>query len=214
MRLVIGCAALVLSVFATGCSLGQGEGEVKSDALVARDCWYDAYDLRPDFFAAIPYRETLNMRVQRGTDLQEVSDGLAVLVEDVAWVRRDFLDKPLQVTLPPGVLPPGALSPPPPPDDQPAMHVSLYLQKSCHNQNVILYAVSGTITFHSLFSGDPNEAEATEKYTDGEFDIQMGDPRDAPVGSTANKIPEELQSRVTGFFRFYFERGQPGQPFP
>jgi len=214
MRLAIGCAALVLFVFATGCSLGQGEGEVKSDALVARDCWYDAYDLRPDFFAAIPYRETLNMRVQRGTDLQEVSDGLAVLVEDVAWVRRDFLDKPLQVTLPPGVLPPGALSPPPPPDDQPAMHVSLYLQKSCHNQNVILYAVSGTITFHSLFSGDPNEAEATEKYTDGEFDIQMGDPRDAPVGSTANKIPEELQSRVTGFFRFYFERGQPGQPFP
>lgn len=197
-----------------GCSLGQGEGEVKSDALIAPECWYDSYDLKPDFFAAVPYRSTLQMRVQRGTDLQEVSDGLAVLVEDVDWVRRDLLGKPLTVTLSPGVLPPGSAFPPPPPDDQPAVHVALYLQKSCHNQNVILYGVDGTITFHSLFSGDPNEKEAAEKYTDAEFDVLMGDPRDAPVGSPPNEIPDDRKSRVTGFYRFYFERGQPGQPFP
>jgi len=200
-----------------GCSLGQGEGEVKSDALVARDCWFDAYDLRPDFFAAVPYRETLNIRVQRGTDLQEVSDGLAVLVEDVNTIRdpdKLLLETPLTVTLSPGVLPPGATFPASPPPGQPAVHLALYLQRSCHNENIILYAVDGTITFHSLFSGDPNEAEAAEKYTDAEFDVLMGDPRDAPVGGPATDIPDERKSRVTGFFRFYFERGQPGQPFP
>ncbi|UQA62357.1 hypothetical protein [Polyangium aurulentum] len=197
-----------------GCSLGQGEGEVKSDALVARDCWFDAYDLKPDFFAAVPYRSTLNIRVQRGTDLQEVSDGLTVSVDDVDAIREKLIDKPLSVTLSPGVLPPGTTPPPPPPEGQPAVGLALYLHRSCHNQNIVLYAVDGTVTFRSLFSGDPNEADAAEKYTDAEFDVRMGDPRDAPVGGPADAVPKEMQSRVTGFFRFYFERGQPGQPFP
>ncbi len=203
------------AVASAGCSLGQGEGEVKSDALFARDCWFDAYDLKPDFFAAVPYRATSSIRVQRGTDLQEVSDGLAVLVEDGDAIRAKWLDKPLTVTLSPGVLPPGATPPSPPDDeDQPPVGLALYLHRSCHNQNVVLYAVAGTITFHSLFSGDPNEADAAEKYTDAEFSVWMGDPRDAPAGSPADAIPTDAQSHVTGFFRFYFERGQPGQPFP
>jgi len=211
-------AAVLLGVIGAlavaGCSLGQGEGEVKSDALVARDCWFDAYDLKPDFFAAVPYRSTLNIRVQRGTDLQEVSDGLTVSVDDVDAIREKLIDKPMSVTLSPGVLPPGTTPPPPPPEGQPAVGLALYLHRSCHNQNIVLYAVDGTVTFHSLFSGDPNEADAAEKFTDAEFDVLMGDPRDAPVGGPANAVPTEMQSRVTGFFRFYFERGQPGQPFP
>lgn len=207
-------AALFVLPICTGCSLGEGEGDVKSDALFVKDCWFGEYDLQPDFFAAVPYRESVNMRAQRGTDIQEVSDGLAVLVQDVNWIRDDLLDKPLTVTLSPGVLPPGATFPPPPPEDQPAVHMALYLQRSCHNQNSVLYAVGGTVTFHSLFSGDPNEDEATAKFTNAEFSVRMGDPRDAPVGASANEIPNDKQSLVTGFFRFYFERGQPGQPFP
>ncbi len=207
-------ATLFVLPICTGCSLGQGEGDVKSDNLIAKDCWYGTYDLQPDFFAAVPYRQTLQMRVQRGPDIQEISDGLGVLVQDVDWVRRDLIGKSLAVTLSPGVLPPGATFPPPPPDDQPAIHMALYLQRSCHNQNIILYAVDGTVTFHSLFSGDPNEDEASDKFTDAEFSVWMGDPRDAPVGESANEIPQDKRSLVTGFFRFYFERGQPGQPFP
>jgi hypothetical protein len=198
----------------TGCSLGEGEGDVKSDALIAQDCWFGEYDLQPDFFAAVPYRESLNVRVQRGTDIQEVSDGMAILVQDVTEIRNEWLDKPLEVTLSPGVLPPGATFPSPPPENQPAIHMALYLQRSCHNQNAVLYAVSGSVTFHALFSGDPNEDEAADKFTDAEFSVRMGDPRDAPVGKAANEIPADRQSLVTGFFRFYFERGQPGQPFP
>lgn len=207
-------ATLFVLPICTGCSLGQGEGDVKSDQLYVKDCWYGAYDLQPDFFASVPYRETVNTRLQRGTDIQEVSDGLSVLVQDVTWIRNELLDKPLEVTLSPGVLPPGATFPPPPPEGQPGIHMALYLQRSCHPENSVLYAVSGSITFHSLFSGDPNEEEGADKFTDAEFSVHMGDPRDAPVGQPANEIPPDKQSLVTGFFRFYFERGQPGQPFP
>lgn len=198
-----------------GCSLGQGEGQVHSDRLVARDCWDQEYDLQPDFFAAVPYRSTLQIRVQRGNDLQEVSDGLGILVDDVDKIRSEKLGVELNVALPPGVQPPG--TPVPDPDPlalAPLVHMALYLQRSCHNQNTVLYAVSGTVVFNALFGGDPNEKDAAEKYTDATFDVMMGDPREAELGAPAAAIPLELQSRVTGLFRFYFERGQPGQPFP
>jgi len=215
-----------------GCSLGKGEGVVHSDQLVAKDCWYSAYDLEPDFFAAVPYRQTLQIRVQRGNDLQEVSDGLDVLVDDVNAVRGQpgdpstgYLDKPLSVRLPVGVVPAGTpvgKSPPPPADEPALVHMSLNLERSCHNQNIVLSAISGTITFHHMFSGDPNEQNASEKLTEtadsgglGGFDIMLADPRDVPApGDTVEQIPASLQTHLVGSFSFYFERGQPGQPFP
>jgi hypothetical protein len=207
-------AALFVLPICTGCSLGEGEGDVKSDQLRATDCWTGVYDLQPDFFAAVPSQDSVHIRAQRGTDIQEVSDGLAVLVEDLAKVHESWIDKPMVVTLSPGILPPGATFPSPPPEGQPAVHAALYMQSSCHNQNTVLYAIGGSVTFHSLFSGDLNEDNAAEKFTDAEFSLHVGDPRDAPVGMAADQIPAENQSLVTGFFRFYFERGQPGQPFP
>jgi hypothetical protein len=255
-----------------GCSLGQGTGDVKSDALFARDCWGKAtdathaegapYDMQPDFFAAVPYRSTLQIRVQRGTDITEVSDGLAVLIDDIDKVRAGIaaaqaLDggtvdaggdagdagvasdagdagdpadagdpdggtpaasgpATFRVALPVGVVPPGSPSvlPPDLAADPPIVHMSLYLERSCHNQNTVLYGVDGTITFKALFDGDPNEISAEQKLTDATFDVQLGDLRDTPVGQYAGDVPEGLRSRVTGSFRFYFERGQPGQPFP
>jgi len=265
-RATLVLAAAVGSLAAlSGCSLGQGEGSVHTDDLYARDCVLptrdasgalvscpgpngtddigcDAYDLAPDFFAAVPYRETIQVRVQRGTDIQELSDGLATLVSDVDKIRDALLAKQraainagatdeeaaqeyveLPVALPAGVTPPGApLAPPAPCDEatqvcnaQPVA-ISLYLQKSCHNQNTVLYAVSGWVRFRSLFSADANETSAAEKYTDAEFDVTIGDPRDAPPGVAidGNAIPAEYTSHLTGYFKFYFERGKPGQPFP
>jgi hypothetical protein len=77
---------------------------------------------------------------------------------------------------------------------------------------VTLYATEGTITFDALFSGDLNEDEAEEKRSEGTFEVTLGDPRDAPPGGGA--IPPGRSSRLTGSFRFYFQRGQPAQPFP
>lgn len=206
------------------------------------DVGCDNYDLLPDFFAAVPYREQILINIQRGSDISELSDGLAVLVSDVPVIREAIEQKrelaraagateeealqayvEVPVGLPAGIEPPGAPETPLPPCDErtqvctaQAVAVSLYLQKSCHNQNSVLYAVSGYVRFRSLFSGDLNEKSASEKLTDGEFDVVVGDPRDAPQGEPidGDAIPAKLTSRLTGYFRFYFERGKPAQPFP
>jgi hypothetical protein len=251
-------ALLLLAPLAMGCSLGQGSGEVTSEQLFAHDCWgkpIDAthakgagYDMLPTFFAGVPYRETFQIRVQRGTEFAEVSDGLSVLVDDVCVVRK-ALGKPcllgswyesppatsgaadagastggddagpsatFKVAVPAGVHPPGSPATPPPDQlaDPPIVHMALYLEKSCHNQNIVLYGISGTATFTSMFSGDPNETSAEEKLTVSKFDVEFADLRDVPLGAYVTDVPPGLRSRVTGDFRFYFERGQPGQPFP
>jgi hypothetical protein len=167
--------------------------------------------------------------VQRGNDLEEVSDGLSVLIDDVPKIRERVRAQQatgstdpveLCVALPPGVAPPGsavggATCPKCAEGEEPLVHMSLYLHRSCHNQNTVLYAVCGTVMFRALFSGDPQEKDAAEKFTDvPAFDVVVGDPHDVPLGGSPLDIPEELTSRLQGFFSFYFERGQPGQPFP
>ncbi len=208
--------AVTLVGLVGSCSLGDGEGEVFSDHLVAPACWDDRYDLGPDFFAAVPFRNAVNFRVQRGSDIQEVSDGVSILVNDVEKIRKDYLGVPIPVSLPAGVSPPGV-----PEGSQcggaacpdPTVHVALYLLQSCHNQNTVLYGLSGTVTFTELFSGDPNEETGADKLTEARFDVLVGDPREAPrSGENAGVVPD--QSRLEGEFRFFFERGQPAQPFP
>lgn len=202
----------LVAIPAAACvSVGEGEGEVTSGHLFARDCWDDTYDLKPDFFAADPFRNQMEINVQRGSDLLEVSDGLSILVDDVEAIRSS-LGTAVNVTLPKGVAPPGI------PEgtlcaaagcDSP-VHVALYLLESCHTQNTVLYATSGTITFYDLFNGDLNEKDADKKFTKASFDITVGDPRDfdPATGVIANT------SQITGSFEFFFQRGQPAQPFP
>lgn len=257
----------VASLLITGCSLGDGTGTVKSDQLFAHECWgqvggttaQGVYDLQPDFFAANPYRSAIQIRIQRGNDLQEVSDGLSVVIDDVFKIRSALAiartlnsddagvadagpedagaqstcttaaptdgtlgphsdgTATFQVALPAGVTPPGSPAIPPPDllEDPPIVHLALYLHRSCHNQNTVLYAVSGTVTFSSLFSNDPNESSAAEKLIEvTQLDVQVGDLRDVPLGAYPREIPCELQSRLQGKFKFYFDRGQPAQPFP
>lgn len=208
----LGVAALLES---SCVSVGEGEGAVRSEHLVAAQCWDDPFDLQPNFFAADPFRNQMHIRVQRGSDLLEVSDSLVLLIEDVELVRA-HLNEPIEVSLPAGVAPPGvpvgeacgaptcASTP---------VHAALYLLDSCHSQNTVLYGISGTIEFDELFSGDPNEEDAAEKLTVGHFDLMVGDPTNLILeGEGAGTIPD--QSRITGRFRFFFQRGQPAQPFP
>jgi len=210
------CAFLLGFIAAAhvGCSVGQGTGDVTSADLVATDCWKGKFDLKPDFFAASPSQNTLFIREQRGTDFQGVSDGVVILVDDVADTRTNHLGEPMQVTLPRGVQPagvvPGALCPS---TGCSGVHLSLFLLHSCFNENTALYAISGTVTFTHLFDGDPTESDAAKKLTEGTFDVMVGDPQDVvQSGPDANTIPN--QSELKGSFRFFFERGQPAQPFP
>jgi hypothetical protein len=209
LRLARRAALAALAGLAACSTLDEGQGEAKSALLRAGRCFEGPYDLNPTFFAINPFQNTQMLRLQRTNDLTENADGVMVLVDDVARVRGS-LGTPLRVGLPPEVTPPG--TPVVADPDPPIVHVALYLQETCHRENVTLYATEGTITFDALFSGDLNEDEADEKRSEGRFDVVVGDPRDAPPGGGA--IPEDRRSPLSGSFRFYFQRGQPAQPFP
>jgi hypothetical protein len=204
--------ALLLTATAVlaGCSTAEGEGDVYSDQLYIQDCWAGQFQLGPTFFGTNPYNDTQSIRIQRGDNLTEVSDGLNVLVDKATPIRESMLGQEIDVGVPVGVTPAGVpvkFNPNPP-----IVHLSLYLNDSCHQQNVTIYSISGTIIFHSLFSGDITESNADARYTDAEFhDVTFGDPRQ--LGPGTETIDPSKTSKVSGWFKFYFQRGQPAQPF-
>jgi len=202
---IIALAMITLS----SCSVGEGEGTIRSDWLVAADCFEGPFDLQPSFFGASPFRNTLDIRIQHGAEVQELSDGLKILVRDVEKVRSN-LGVPLRVGLPPAVTPPGVPMTPDP--DPPLVNATLYLHRTCNEQNTALYGIGGQITFTSIFNGNPIEKSSAERLTEAFLEIEVADPRDQPPGG--GPIPAEKVSIVRGHFRFFFERGQPAQLFP
>jgi hypothetical protein len=207
-------AFALLSCFAVaplwGCTVGEGEGWVRSSRLYIRECWNGGFELGPDFFASAPFsEETQVIRVQRGDNLQEVSDGLMILVNDTEAVRAQ-LGQPLAVGKPKGIQCPGW--PLEYQAEPPLVNMSLYLHDSCHTQEgATVHSIDGTITFNDLFSGDINEQDGSERLTDASFTVSFANPCDLPPGEEPNP---DLISTVTGYFKFFFQRGQPAQPFP
>jgi hypothetical protein len=135
------------------CSLGDGVGSVTGE-LNLPDCWEGAFNLQPTFFAAAAYPQqpyqnqpqSLTIRIQNGGNFETFSDGVAILIDSIAQVRGDpasgypgELGQSLKVALPPGVTPPGVpivVVPNPP-----LVHMTMYLQLTCHTQLDALYAV-------------------------------------------------------------------------
>lgn len=151
------CALVALVV---ACSVSEGDGRT-TGSLNVPNCWTGGYELRPDFFAAVFHKGSLQIRIQNGSDSETFSDGINVLVSDVAKIRPNpdtgFLGKyneQLRVGLPPGVTPPGV--PIRPTKDPPLVGMSLFMQRSCRTQNVLLYAVEQvTITTDGTCAADP-----------------------------------------------------------
>jgi hypothetical protein len=200
---------LGLALCSLGCTVGEGTGWVKSDELFVNECWNGPFDLGPDFFAANSFErgDALMIRVQRGDAIEEMSDGLTVTIADLPK-QRARVGTPIEVGLPVGVTPPGV---PVVYDPDPApVNLSVYLHDSCHTQNGAVYSIGGTITFQSLFSGDPQETESDERLTEASFDASFADPRLLVGDASADAA---VTSRITGYFRFFFQRGQPAQPF-
>jgi len=196
-----------------GCTVGEGSGEVTSDRLYIEDCWDGPFNLRPDFFAANPFRDdALIIRVQRGDDLTELSDGLYVVVNGLKDKRAQLESAgslSLSVGLPADIEVIGGggeMSSFSPTD----VSLALYLHSTCHTVNGAVYSLSGDITFSSLFSGDINEPDAADRLTEASFTAQFADPRQLTGDATENAA---VTSTVSGNFRFFFQRGQPAQPF-
>jgi hypothetical protein len=209
----------LFGLLGAACSVGQGDGYVTSDRLFVNDCWLGKFSLKPNFFAANPFQNTLTIRVQRGEQDIQVSDGFTMLVNDVPGIRAaGFPSGQLTVGLPEGVTPVGYPLPEVP--HPPAASLSLYLNASCRSQNSLLSAVSGWVEFDKLFSGDPNEEDADDRLTTGTFEVTVVDPRDAIPRAAGDDsgppftYPPERSSVIDGGFSFVFHRGTPAQPFP
>ncbi|MGA3120075.1 MAG: hypothetical protein ABSF69_04820 [Polyangiaceae bacterium] len=71
---------------------------------------------------------------------------------------------------------------------------------------------TSTIVFSSLFDGNPAETDAQQRLSDAQFDLYFADPREVCPGGIGP--PPRCRGHLTGYFRFYFENGQPAQPFP
>ncbi len=179
-RLLSGVAlagALVAS--APACSQGEGTGRV-TGTLNIPGCWTGNFDLGPDFFAASPYNNTLQLKIQRGSDFEDFSDGVALLIDDITKIRPNAKASPpfageynqaLEVDIPVGVAAPGT---PVVPDPNPAnVHFALYLQSSCKTQTVTLNAIDtvaiptdGTCTAPAIAGADPTQGCAAGKSAD------------------------------------------------
>jgi hypothetical protein len=184
--------------------------------LFVNECYRGEFNLQPDFFGANPYDDTLTIRIQRGQQEIQVSDGLTLLVNRLSYAR-EHLGEPLSVGLPVGVAPLGYPLPPTP--TPPDASMSLYLNSSCRGQNSVLTAFRGSVIFEQLFSGNLNEENAVNRVTKGTFDVWVVDthdavPRDASDGGPSYEFPDDRTSELTGGFNFVFHRGTPAQPFP
>ena len=140
---------------ANGCTVGNGTGSVSGDLLVP-DCWSGKFDLKPDFFAATPNPndDTLFIRIQRGSDYINFSDGVSILVTHVSEVAGAITTsgaQTLSISLPPSVVPPGV---PITPTANPAtVQFALYMQGSCRPETPGLYAMD-TVTTNGSTGGD------------------------------------------------------------
>ncbi len=177
-----------------GCSIGNGAGEL-TGPVVGPDCEVDEpdYALQPSFFSGELTGEQMNIRVQRGSDLEGFADGLMIHVRDVNDVFRNRIGLPIEVTN----------------EYRGLIRMSLYLNETCktgfpdefRSTPLILEGVGGTITFRAIYAPDIEPgATLTEAILEGvEFRDAEHPERSATLG---------------GDFSFFYQRGSPAQRFP
>lgn len=184
---------LLVALGAVGCAVGDGEGALDG-VVTAVDCDLDtrSYALRPTFFGADAFENILNIRIQRGSDPQDRSDGVLFQIRDTSGVQADLLGVPIPIEDRPDAL----------------LQMGLYLNATCPtdftglDRPVVLAGDGGTVTFDAIYApegrGGGREVEATVS------GATLRDPGD-PTGRRAE---------FDGFFRFVFNRGRPAQRYP
>lgn len=165
----------------------------------APECGLDgeAYDLEPSsFFAHVIPGETdsagemLEIRVQQGSDLDNKSDGLWILVRDAKLVKEERLGVPITLDGTESAL----------------VRMNLYLNETCEpsrTETPVNYeARAGTITFRNLYA--PSVSEREVEIAASFRDVELVDPA----------APAARRAILSGDFRFLYNRGRPAQRFP
>lgn len=188
-----------LATVASGCSVGEGSGSA-TGTLNVQDCWSGKFNLEPDFFAGVPYRRSLELRIQEGGDYTTYSDGLNILVRDIDSIlgnakdnKKARLGEALAVRIPSSVTPPGV---PVTPDPDPAIiDIALYLQRTCKLQNVPLYAGTVSLNKDGTCEGIDNSAvECPTSTTEAQQTSQRIAQSTITFQHLFNGIPEEPEA--------------------
>jgi len=199
---VIAALALLLGACSTGAGDGRVWGSLDLPSCGVED---DEYDMEVDFFAADYFDNTLQIRLQHGGKDQAFSDGVVIVVRDVAAVA-DALGDPLLIELEPDVESFAEAGPeigyPETTWDSPA-RVTLYLNETCPENHFAFTDGAGEITFSRIYVPDETKRIA------GSFRLEFIDPREW-------EEPGELgpYAELFGEFEFNYNRGTPAQTFP
>jgi hypothetical protein len=184
-------AEAVVALLLAGCDVGAGEGRA-TGVVNAPACGLvnASYELEPTFFGGDDAVGQFEIRIQRGSDLENLSDGLLLLVRDPSEVRNEWPSVPIEVTG----------------DARDLVQVSFYLNESCRPSRssapVHLEAIAGTITFTAIYAPEVSDDDVE---TNARFDaLRFVDPSD----------PDTNSAELSGEFRFLFTRGRPAQRFP
>ena len=191
-RWILGALAALLA----GCSIGQGDGEI-GGTLVATDfCGVDdpSYELHPSFYSGEVTGDSMNLRIQRGSDLEGFADGLVIHLRDVNEIEGQRIGLPIAIS-----------------DEETALaQVVFYANETCpsgfpdefRERPVIFEASGGTITFTSIYAPEGNPGSTLiEASIEG---ATFADP----------ELPEERHASLDGWFSFFYQRGAPAQRFP
>ena len=178
-------------LLAAGCSVSTGEGEA-SGTVSAPGCDLvnATYTLDPTFFAASVVEGQLEIRVQRGSDFEDKSDGFVALVRNASLVRREHIGLPIDLA-----------------DlDDGLATMTLYLNETCppsrRTPPVAYQARSGTLVFQNIYAP---AVDADDVEIAGHFqDVRFVDP----------SAPNTRFAVLSGRFRFLYNRGRPAQRFP
>ena len=233
---------MFFAFLAAACGTEGGDGSAVGQLDVA-DCWSGSFDLAPDFFGAAPYRETLQIKLQRGSDFATFSDTLSILVTDINAIRPSATDpgkynQELEVDLPPEVTPPGI---PIVPRKTPLLiNATLGLQRTCKTRNIPLQAVRQVeLRNDGTCAAEVKKCDGTTTSTappvfgtskmifahlpNGKLDEANAEERlvdgnfdlyFADPREACYPSPPPCRGHLSGRFSFYFSRGRPQQAFP
>ncbi len=172
------------------CATGPGEGSAVGQVW-APDCGLDGqpFSLDPDFFGMEPSRsvEIIDMRMQRGGDLQNLSDGVSFFIAEPELLKNEMLGVDIEFEL---------LGSP--------VQMTLYLNETCPGLSripVVYRAVSGIIRFDELYVPwvDNENRMTTAEFTD----VELVDTAD----------PDIRRAVLSGDISFLVQRGKPPQNF-
>lgn len=182
---------ILIGVCLAGCNVGAGEGDAIGVVNApACELVNATYSLEPTFFGGDTAVSQLELRIQRGSDLEGMSDGLLLLVRDPSQIRNELLNTPIAITG----------------DSRDLVQASFFLNESCPPSRsrapVHFQAIAGTITFSAIYAPEVNEDDVE---TQARFEaLRFVDPTD----------PDTSSAELSGYFRFLFTRGRPAQRFP